>query len=204
MNGIEIKIGDTVQKHSLIKDETSHFKTAKVNDIAPMYNGGDYFVWAGNGGAHHPQACKVVYGVSLTNHVEDIIEEIHLKFGFDCKKNSNLVGIIPNNLVKNGETRISLLLIFLSLLQDEFPDIEIKEYAGMLENVRIYFDKEETISAINFINTEPDKNVVSMIFRQAINLYLYENMLEIVKKTYESKCNYLTILDVNEFIKKIK
>lgn len=60
MNGIEIKIGDKIKKHSLIKDPTSSFKEATVKFLDPMHSGGDNMVWAGGGGAHHPMACAVI------------------------------------------------------------------------------------------------------------------------------------------------
>jgi len=60
MNGIEIKVGDTVRKYSIIKDKNSSFKIATVKYVAPMHDDGESMIWAGGGGAHHPLACEVV------------------------------------------------------------------------------------------------------------------------------------------------
>lgn len=60
MFGREIKIGDTVKKYSIINDKNSSYKVAKVKFIGPTCEGGESLVWAGGGGGHHPEACKVV------------------------------------------------------------------------------------------------------------------------------------------------
>ena len=60
MNGVEIKEGMTVNKHSIIGDDSSSFKTGTVGHIAAMYIGGEEMIWAGSGGAHSPKACVVI------------------------------------------------------------------------------------------------------------------------------------------------
>ncbi len=60
MKGTLIKEGMKVNKHSIINDDTSSFKTGTVDEVSPMHGGGDDMVWAGSGGAHHPKACVVV------------------------------------------------------------------------------------------------------------------------------------------------
>jgi len=56
----EINIGDKVRKHSIIGDDESNFKEGRVVHLAPMHSDGELMVWAGSGGAHHPEACVVI------------------------------------------------------------------------------------------------------------------------------------------------
>jgi hypothetical protein len=60
MNGKVIKVGDRVKKHSLINNNKSEYTIATVKQLGTMHSGGEPMVWAGRGGAHHPQACVIL------------------------------------------------------------------------------------------------------------------------------------------------
>jgi len=61
MNGVDIKIGDKVNRWALIKRKTGEPKVRTVEDIAQLGKGGETMIWfKEGGGCHHPEACEVI------------------------------------------------------------------------------------------------------------------------------------------------
>lgn len=61
MNGVDLKIGQKVNRWPLLNKKTGEPKVRTIDDIAPMHGGGEVMVWfIEGGGAHHPLACEVI------------------------------------------------------------------------------------------------------------------------------------------------